>query len=638
MKRKIVTAVLAGLTCIGISQAALVAEWNFDAQTLANNGTSGSVHDGVVFTVTTTNAAVTTATYSTDTPSGSGYALDLSAGSEYMMVTNSATNHTAYVNTFDAPTAFSYSMWVKSPSGSWNKWDEFAGKGYQDEVADSGEANSVGWSLRSQYGTDGAMVNFYRPNATSTVQDTSPVNVIDQLWHLLTFTYDSAPGDLVLYVDGAEVAWATDIVLLEALGQSLIFDARENPFGRQPDCLYDSIQFYDHVLSASEVADLYIPQSDLFVDAEAIELNLYAPETAVTGSVAVSYIADTSVDVSVSISEESHPGAFRLLNTTPLTLTEPSPSSTDLQFAFDNALTGLLDGESATGLVTIAWNETGDAEVTEVVLPISVTYEVPAPGPILWDFGIPSSASDIPSTIADFVAAGVTEYIGDGTVANVVAAQNMVDGGITVDLSAYSGSYIPATTYTGAGASLMKEYIYHKGSSDITIGGLSSRLSASTEYSLYVWGKGDGLDQSATFTFNGESITTSTNDVFTSDATNFMAKFSFTTDATVADSITITWARVATYTACSGFAIVPVNYTNPNAAVGNISLEMISGGTDVALRFDTSYGAIYGVEAAANLTGPWEEIITDIAGTGSEVSVTNALSGNVEFYRAYMEE
>jgi hypothetical protein len=214
----------------------------------------------------------------------------------------------------------------------------------------------------------------------------------------------------------------------------------------------------------------------------------------------------------------------------------------------------------------------------------------------------------------------------------------MADKGITVDLSNYAGTHIPGTTYTGAGASLMKEYVYQKGYCDITIGGLSSRLDASTEYNLYVWGKGDADDQQATFTFNGESITTSTNDVFTSDATNFMAKFSFTTDATVADTLTIGWNRVATYTACSGFAIVPVNYSPLNPIVGDLSYEIITDGTEVVLSFETTYGALYGVEAAANLTGPWGDIASDLPGNDAEVSVTNALTGNAEFYRAYIQE
>jgi hypothetical protein len=288
-------------------------------------------------------------------------------------------------------------------------------------------------------------------------------------------------------------------------------------------------------------------------------------------------------------------------------------------------------------LVAIAWNVTGDSEVTEVVLPISVTYEV-LQGTILWDIG--AASPNIPSTAADFVAAGVTEYIGDdATVSNVEGAQNMADRGVTVDLSSYAGIYALDQTYTGAGASIIQEYAYIKNQDAIiTIGGLSGRLEANTDYSLYVWGMGGGSDQTAIFTFEETEIAIATNDVLTTDAENFMAKFSFTTDATVADTLEIAWNHVTTYSAFNGFAIVPVTYVPLDPIVGDLSYEIITDGTEVVLSFETTYGALYGVEAAAALAGPWGDIATDLPGNDAEVSVTNALTGNVEFYRAYIQE
>ncbi|MDF7809488.1 hypothetical protein P4E94_18745 [Pontiellaceae bacterium B12219] len=632
-KARAVAAILAGIACAGVSQAALVAEWNFDNQTLENSGSSGSIHDGAVITGAATNGTPVAATYTADTPSGSGYALDLSSTAHYLSISNSASSAAGYVSTFDTATDFTYSMWVKSTDGTWNaSWNELAGKGSED--------TDQGWAIRARnFGEGwGTMVSFFKTPDDEVKDSVSPVNVIDQTWHLLTYTYSGTTGELALYIDGELKAVNPSATMLDASSQFLVFGARDNGT-RNDNILCDSIQFYDSALEGSEVSALYIEQADLFIDSDEIDLNLYSPATAITGSVAVSYIANTSIDVAVSISDESHPGAFTLLNPTPLTLTEPSPASTVLEFVFNNAVTGLSDGESATGLITIAWNLTGDAAVTETVLPISVLYEVPAPGPILWDIGIPSNGDNIPSTTEDFVAAGVTEYIGDATVANVAAAQNMVDAGISVGLSAYAGSYIPGATYTGAGASIMKEYIYNKGNTEITVGGLSLRLTENTEYSLYLWGKGDAVDQTSIFTYDGVSIETSTNDVFTSDATNFMARFSFTTGATVADTLTIGWNRVAAYTAFCGFAIVPVNYTNPNPEVGEISMEIISGGTEAALSWGTSYGTIYGVMACDNLAiGSWNNIITDVTGTGSEVTVTNALSEDTLFYRAYIQD
>ncbi len=625
-------AAVVGIAFSGSVQAALVAEWNFDNQTLTNTGSSGAIHNGVVITGAATNRTAVSAAYSTDTPSGSGYALDLSSTSHYLSITNSSTHDAGYVNTFDAAADFSYSMWVKSTDGTWGSWYEFGGKGSED--------NDQGWGMRAKNFTDttwgGVRTGFYQSPDDHDVSDETLVNAADQTWHLLTFTYSGTTEVLTLYVDGVEKAFRTGAAMLDASSRFLVFGARDDG-SRNDNILCDSIQFYDHALAASEVAALYIEQADFFVDSYETELTLYSPETMITGSVTVSYIANTSVDVAVSVSDESHPGAFSLLNDASITLTEPSPDSTVLQFVFNNSVTGLADGESATGLVTVAWNLTGDAEVTEVVLPISVYYGVPAPGPILWDIGIPSSASDIPSTVDDFIAAGVTEDLTGAAASNVEAAQTMSDGGVTVSLSAFAGSYIPGTTYTGAGASIMKEYIYNKGSSVITISGLSTKLEADTEYRLYLWGKGDAAEQTAKFTFEDAEITTSTNDVFTSDAADFMAKFSFTTDLTAADTLTIEWDNVSTYTAFSGLAIVPL--LNPNPTVGDVFCEVVSGGTSIALSFYTTSGYLYSIEAAQDLIyGPWSTIASGISGTGSEVTVTNSMPDVSRFYRAFLQD
>ena len=106
---------------------------------------------------------------------------------------------------------------------------------------------------------------------------------------------------------------------------------------------------------------------------EEIAMLLIPPNNQATGTVEVAYTSDTTVDISVSISDESHPGSFSVLSTTPQTLPDPSPSNTVLAFEFDNTVSNLVAGESATGLVTIAWNETGKTTTNLVVLPISAS-------------------------------------------------------------------------------------------------------------------------------------------------------------------------------------------------------------------------------------------------------------------------
>ncbi len=73
--------------------------------------------------------------------------------------------------------------------------------------------------------------------------------------------------------------------------------------------------------------------------------------------------------------------------------------------------------------------------------------------------------------------------------------------------------------------------------------------------------------------------------------------------------------------------------------IGDMTIEVISGGTEVSLSWLTDVGYTYGVQSKADLNDlVWDNIITNVPGTGFEVTVTNALSPDVEFYQAYIEE
>lgn len=75
------------------------------------------------------------------------------------------------------------------------------------------------------------------------------------------------------------------------------------------------------------------------------------------------------------------------------------------------------------------------------------------------------------------------------------------------------------------------------------------------------------------------------------------------------------------------------------AVVGNISIEVVSAGTEVALSFSTTADFFYGVAAGSTPDDDsWDNVITNIPGTGGEVTVTNPVAGETEFYRAYIEE
>ncbi|MDF7808052.1 hypothetical protein P4E94_11430 [Pontiellaceae bacterium B12219] len=94
-----------------------------------------------------------------------------------------------------------------------------------------------------------------------------------------------------------------------------------------------------------------------------------------TGTVDAVVISDTTVDVTITISDESDVGAFSVVSATPQTLPD---GTTELAFKFDNAVANLTAGEMATGLVAFAWTETGGGTSGTNFMPISASISFPA--------------------------------------------------------------------------------------------------------------------------------------------------------------------------------------------------------------------------------------------------------------------
>lgn len=73
--------------------------------------------------------------------------------------------------------------------------------------------------------------------------------------------------------------------------------------------------------------------------------------------------------------------------------------------------------------------------------------------------------------------------------------------------------------------------------------------------------------------------------------------------------------------------------------IGDIFIQAVPGGTEVALTWMTDSGSLYGVAARRSLTlESWDNIITGVEGTGGEVTVTNPVSSDAEFYRADIQD
>lgn len=190
--------------------------------------------------------------YSSDTASGRGYSLDLSDALTYLRINNSASSDRNYTNTFDSA-SFTYSLWLKSTDGGWTRWSEIGGKGNEEA--------SEGWALRArEYEAgdfrNGTRVDFYKTTADTAMNGDSFIDLTDQSWHQLTFTYDAGTSNLNLYVDGVMEGNATAASMNSATTRALVFGAREDG-SRGENILIDTIQFYNQALNEAEVVQLY---------------------------------------------------------------------------------------------------------------------------------------------------------------------------------------------------------------------------------------------------------------------------------------------------------------------------------------------------------------------------------------------
>jgi hypothetical protein len=629
--------IFASIALSGAVQAALVGEWNFDNQSFINTGTSGAIHDG---TFVTTNSNY----FSTDAIGGSGYSLRIRSiaeisetiGGDVLLINNSSTNSAGYVSTFDGA-EFTVSMWVKSLDTDWTKWDEIAGK----QVENWNSSPNAGWSVRSEWG------DTMRFDAYGAGTAPSSVDALDLSWHLITATYDGATMNL--YVDGV-IEGTINSAITDASAYALAFGAREDG-SRNENILIDEIQYYDEALFPEDVFALYTPQDSVIVTPTEIALELISPATMVTGSVAVSFISDSDVEVAISITNETHAGAFSVLSETSLTLTDPSPSNTVIELVFDNAVAGLTnDAETASCTVIIAWNLVGDSEVTEVLVPISLLYEVPDPNMTVEELG------SSPATVnpLDLTAEGTTDWVMLGQGGSISNRDEKVGADFIGEVSVIG-------SHTAYAANAYQSY-WTDGSPTATASGVQGGWEAKP-----LTGE---ADQALRFSVDGLTPGEYTMKLYCSrykatgtlTATNNTASYSADFDeggagvssvygvftlnfpiVSMGESLDVSLDATAlghsVYGNVSISAITLVKTGNPSPVIEELSIEVISGGTEVVLSFDTTYGALYSVEATDDLAGnSWGDMATDVAGTGSEVSVTNSLSGNTEFYRAYIQD
>jgi hypothetical protein len=206
---------------------------------------------------------------------------------------------------------------------------------------------------------------------------------------------------------------------------------------------------------------------------------------------------------------------------------------------------------------------------------------------ILWDFQDAEGRFTKAAVLADYVTLGVTEDLSGSTVSivddydNAINFDVITDGLITLtflsSVNPVSGSF----SYNQSNG-LMTDYLYKwRGASpnaeEIQLSGLSHVLTPNTTYSFYLFGGGDKPNQSATFTFNGETKVTSEEDPQLGLSSNVMVKFSFRTgESSVADTLNFTWDLTGSNknTTFNGFAIVAVPESSPVKLYGFLAIVL----------------------------------------------------------------
>jgi hypothetical protein len=173
----------------------------------------------------------------------------------------------------------------------------------------------------------------------------------DGTWKDLLITYEAASHTVTLTCDGVTFSSVLDpnrdaSLDTVRLGGTVQADMLING-GSVAGMAFDNVRIYDTVEGMA-------PPAGLTVDPAAMEIAHIVSSVTSTSSVDVSYVSTMDMDITISISDQTHPDAFSVLSATNQTLTTPDPATTALEFQFDNAEAGLAIGETATGLVTMA--------------------------------------------------------------------------------------------------------------------------------------------------------------------------------------------------------------------------------------------------------------------------------------------
>lgn len=146
------------------------------------------------------------------------------------------------------------------------------------------------------------------------------------------------------------------------------------------------------------------------------------------GSLQVSFTGPTNVEITqVHITAESHVGSFSVGTALPLIIDTPTPVTTPLEVQFDNTVASLATGQSATGTLTIIW-ENLDGSTEEVSIPLKATVEPPVE--VCFDLDAPWSSEPIRSFDTVKISEGAIVTLDE---AGSIAGLNIENGTLKID-------------------------------------------------------------------------------------------------------------------------------------------------------------------------------------------------------------
>lgn len=198
------------------------------------------------------NASLSGATWSTNTPLGTGCSLSLNGVNQYALVSPG----------IDVSSKFTVSAWFRTADGAQTGWRTIASK----QVTNGSNRNywfglsgSAGGAYGGQYGNVVFLYSVAGVTDAGHVYSTRRMD--DNAWHFAAAVYDGSV--LKLYVDGAlhnslTVAAPDQQVADTVIG--LYSDLSTNDFNGQ----IDSLHMFEKDLTASEVAEIYASEKAKF--------------------------------------------------------------------------------------------------------------------------------------------------------------------------------------------------------------------------------------------------------------------------------------------------------------------------------------------------------------------------------------